>query len=209
MKDKQSDKQSYKQPFNHPINTSLNSPLPPPPSTPSPIGLIPQGKLGLGSAYISGLPLCLAPHIIIMDADLSHHPKFIPSMISRMSSTAADVVTGTRYRSGGGVYGWGFYRKLTSRTANFLADAMLRPGISDLTGSFRLYRREVLERVFPRVVSKGYVFQMEIAVRCIDEGYKVEEVPITFVDRIYGESKLGAGEIVAYLKGLVGLWLTT
>jgi len=144
-----------------------------------------------------------------MDADLSHHPKFIPQMIKVMGSTDCDVVTGTRYQPGGGVFGWNYYRKLTSRTANFLADFLLRPGVSDLTGSFRLYKKSVLLAIFPKIVTKGYVFQMEIAVRCIDAGYEIEEVPISFVDRIYGESKLGAGEIVGYLKGLFYLFLTT
>lgn len=109
--------------------------------------------------------------------------------------------------SGGGVYGWDLNRKLTSRVANFLASVMLNPTASDLTGSFRLYKKEALEKIMPMVKSRGYVFQMEIIVRAQYLGYKIEEVPITFVDRIYGESKLGAGEIVSYLQGVVDLFL--
>jgi dolichol-phosphate mannosyltransferase len=89
-----------------------------------------------------------------------------------------------------------------------LATVLLQPGASDLTGSYRLYKREVLETVMPQVRSRGYVFQMEVLVRCRAMGYSVGEVPITFVDRIYGQSKLGGDEIVQYLKGLWNLFLT-
>ncbi|CAM9707024.1 unnamed protein product [Chrysoparadoxa australica] len=167
------------------------------------------GKMGLGSAYTDGLKKVSGSHIIIMDADLSHHPKYIPEFIAKMEEGGLDVVSGTRYASGGGVAGWDLWRKLTSRGANFLASALLKPKVSDLTGSFRLYKREVLDAVMPMVQSKGYVFQMEVIVRCKDLGFKVGEVPIEFVDRIYGQSKLGAGEIISYLKGLLWLFFTT
>lgn len=92
-------------------------------------------------------------------------PKFIPEYIKKQMETNADLVTGTRYMSGGGVYGWDLRRKLTSRVANFLASVMLNPKASDLTGSFRLYKKEVLDKIMPLVKSRGYVFQMEIIVR--------------------------------------------
>lgn len=82
-------------------------------------------------------------------------------------------------------------------------------GASDLTGSFRLYERSAIEAILPLVESKGYAFQMEILVRAHKAGMTIGEVPITFVDRIYGESKLGANEIFMYLKGLLQLFLTT
>jgi dolichol-phosphate mannosyltransferase len=134
-----------------------------------------------------------------MDADLSHHPKFFKDYIRKQKETNADIVTGSRYIRGGGVFGWNFKRKITSRGANFIATFFLNPGYSDLTGSFRLYKRDVLQTIMNRMQTKGYVFQMEALARAIDAGYKIAEVPITFVDRIYGESKLGAGEIVKYL----------
>ena len=138
-----------------------------------------------------------------MDADFSHHPKYIPKFIQKQQSGDYDVVTGSRYIENGGVCGWGFDRKLVSRGANFLAVTALDPGnLSDLTGSFRLYKRNVLEAVIERVVAKGYVFQMEIIVRARTMGYSIAEVPIVFVDRIFGYSKLGATEITGYLKGL-------
>ncbi|KAL8717494.1 MAG: hypothetical protein Q9225_005265 [Loekoesia sp. 1 TL-2023] len=166
------------------------------------------GKLGLGTAYIHGLRSATGTFVIIMDADFSHHPKFIPRMIRTQQRTNCDIVTGTRYAGpGAGVYGWDLKRKMVSRGANLVADTVLRPGVSDLTGSFRLYRREVLERVVARTESKGYTFQMELMTRAKGMGYRVEECPITFVDRVYGESKLGGEEIVEYLKGVLSLWL--
>ena len=117
------------------------------------------------------------------------------------------MVTGTRYAAGGGVHGWDFKRKLISRGANFLASLLLQPRVSDLTGSYRLYRRSVLAAIMPQVVSKGYVFQMEIIVRCRYAGCSIGEVPIAFVDRVYGESKMGGSEIVQYATGLWNLFV--
>lgn len=166
-----------------------------------------SGKLGLGSAYIHGLRHASGDFILIMDADLSHHPKFIPQMLRAQKESGADVVTGTRY-IGGGVYGWDLRRKLTSRVANFLASAMLWPSVSDLTGSFRLYKKEALQKLVESCQTKGYTFQMEMMVRARQFGMQIEEVPITFVDRFFGESKLGAGEIAGYLSGLWTLFTT-
>ena len=166
-------------------------------------------KLGLGTAYIHGVKHARGEFIVIMDADLSHHPKFIPEMLEKQRKGNFDLVSGTRYALGGGVYGWDFTRKLISRTANYVAQVLLRPSASDLTGSFRLYKKDVLERLVHACVSKGYVFQMEMIVRAREQGLTVGEVPITFVDRVYGESKLGGNEIFAYLKGLLYLFATT
>ncbi|KAG8935925.1 dolichol-P-mannose synthesis [Tulasnella sp. 418] len=176
------------------------------------------GKLGLGTAYIHGLNFCTGEFVIIMDADFSHHPKFIPEFIKLQQTYNLDIVTGTRYRKtptprladsvtpAGGVYGWDVKRKLISRGANIFADTVLSPGVSDLTGSFRLYRLPVLRHIISLAQSKGYVFQMEMMVRAQALGYTVGEVPITFVDRIYGDSKLGADEIVGYAKGVFQLF---
>lgn len=104
------------------------------------------------------------------------------------------------------MYGWDFKRKLISRGANFLAASLLWPAVSDLTGSYRLYRRAVLEDIMPQVRSRGYVFQMEVIARVRYAGYSIGETPITFVDRVYGESKMGGSEIVQYLQGLANLF---
>nr|OQO28756.1 Dolichol-phosphate mannosyltransferase subunit 1 [Rachicladosporium sp. CCFEE 5018]OQO32477.1 Dolichol-phosphate mannosyltransferase subunit 1 [Rachicladosporium sp. CCFEE 5018] len=165
------------------------------------------GKLGLGTAYVHGLQHVTGNYTIIMDADFSHHPKFLPIMIAKQAELDYDIVTGTRYAGNGGVYGWDLKRKFVSRGANLFADTLLRPGVSDLTGSFRLYKTAVLKEVISRTESKGYTFQMEMMVRAKGMGFKVAEVPISFVDRVYGESKLGGDEIVEYAKGVLNLWM--
>ena len=166
------------------------------------------GKLGLGTAYMHGLQFVTGDFVIIMDADFSHHPEAIPEFIAKQKEGNYDIVTGTRYAGQGGVYGWDLKRKLISRGANFLATVVLRPNVSDLTGSFRLYKKDVLAKIIEVTKSKGYVFQMEMMVRARALNYTIAEVPISFVDRLYGESKLGGDEIVGYLKGVWTL-LTT
>ncbi|XP_022092041.1 dolichol-phosphate mannosyltransferase subunit 1-like [Acanthaster planci] len=168
-----------------------------------------EKKLGLGTAYIHGIKHATGNFIIIMDADLSHHPKFIPEFIKKQQERDYDVVSGTRYAGSGGVYGWDFKRKLISRGANYLTQILLRPGATDLTGSFRLYKKPILQRLIEACVSKGYVFQMEMIVRARQFNYSIGEVPITFVDRVYGESKLGGNEIIGFAKGLLMLFATT
>jgi dolichol-phosphate mannosyltransferase len=186
-------------------------------------------KLGLGSAYSYGLEHAQGEWVALMDADLSHHPSDLARMIAAQRATGADVVSGTRYAPGGGVAGWGLRRKLTSRGANVLASALLGTRrVGDLTGAFRLYRRCVLERLLREVKSAGYAFQMEAAARCEHwsggggrggggegEGERgrqgrltVAEVPIVFVDRLYGQSKLGSAEVWLFLKGLLRLLVT-
>jgi len=170
-----------------------------------------ESKLGLGSAYKYGIQHAHGNFIIIMDADFSHHPKYIPDMIQLQREFNLDVVSGCRYKnkSNGGVCGWNLKRKLVSRCANLLAKWILRPGVEDLTGSFRLYRRSVFDSIMKKVVSTGYVFQMEIIVRAQRMGYSIGEIPITFVDRLFGDSKLGSIEIVQYALGLALLFWST
>ncbi|GLC42578.1 hypothetical protein PLESTB_001115900 [Pleodorina starrii] len=165
-------------------------------------------KLGLGSAYAAGLAAASGAFIILMDADLSHHPRHLPAFIATQRAADADVVAGTRYRAGGGVAGWNLTRKLTSRGANLLASFLLgASAASDLTGAYRLYRREVLAALLAATRSRGYAFQMEVIVRAQYGGLRIAEVPIVFVDRLYGESKLGLGEYVQFVRGLLGLLL--
>ncbi|QQP35162.1 Dolichol-phosphate mannosyltransferase [Caligus rogercresseyi] len=152
-------------------------------------------KLGLGTAYVHGMKHATGEFIVIMDADLSHHPKFIPQFLAKQAERDYDVVSGTRYVGSGG-------RKIISRGANFVTQVLLRPGASDLTGSFRLYKKDVLQKL-------GYVFQMEMLVRARQHQFSVGEVPISFVDRVYGESKLGGNEIIGFVKGLLYLFATT
>jgi dolichol-phosphate mannosyltransferase len=133
-------------------------------------------------------------------ASLAVFLRLCVSARSKQQEGDFDVVTGTRYALGGGVAGWDVKRVITSRGANLLATLLLSPSVSDLTGSFRLYKRPVLQALMLTVKGRAYVFQMEVIVRAQYAGYSIAEVPIVFVDRIYGESKLGASEIVSYAK---------
>lgn len=162
-------------------------------------------KLGLGTAYKAGLELATGDYIVLMDADLSHHPKFIPEFLKKAKAGNYDIVTGTRYDGVGGVYGWDFKRKVISCGANILTQMALGPSVTDLTGSFRLYKKQVLRKLIRLSRSKGYAFQMEIIVLAEQLGYKIGEVPISFVDRVYGQSKMGMEEIVRFLYGIVDL----
>ncbi|KAK3086650.1 hypothetical protein FSP39_021391 [Pinctada imbricata] len=168
-----------------------------------------EKKLGLGTAYIHGIKHAKGNFIIIMDADFSHHPKFIPQFIKKQKEGDCDIVSGTRYIGDGGVYGWDLKRKIVSRTANYITQVLLQPGASDLTGSFRLYKKDALEKLVNSCVSKGYVFQMEMIIRARQFGFSIDEVPISFVDRVYGTSKLGGSEVFQFLKGLLYLFATT
>lgn len=120
-------------------------------------------------------------------------------MIALQATKNYDIVTGTRYAGDGGVYGWDLKRKLVSRGANLFADTVLQPGVSDLTGSFRLYKKSVLDDVINSTESKGYSFQMEMMVRAKAKGYSVAEVPISFVDRLYGEVSLRSLEYCPWM----------
>ncbi|KAF8933093.1 dolichol-P-mannose synthesis [Dissophora ornata] len=166
------------------------------------------GKLGLGTAYVHGIQHATGDFIFILDADMSHHPKFMPEMIALQQANNLDVVTGTRYAGNGGVYGWDLKRKVIRQVAaEPKLPMLLRPGVSDLTGSFRLYKKEVLTKLISSCISKGYVFQMEMMVRARQFNFTIGEVPITFVDRVFGDSKMGAMEIVSYAQGLLKLFV--
>lgn len=162
-------------------------------------------KLGLGTAYKAGLNKASGKYILLMDADLSHHPKYIPKFLKLALVKNYDIVTGTRYSGDGGVHGWDLKRKLISCGANTLTQLILGSNVSDLTGSFRLYKRPILESLMQLSVSKGYAFQMEIIVLAESMGNKIGEVPISFVDRLYGQSKMGVEEIWRFVYGLIDL----
>eukprot|EP01071_Lankesteria_metandrocarpae_P007071 Lankesteria_metandrocarpae@DN4568_c0_g1_i3.p3 len=166
------------------------------------------GKLGLGSAYIDGFSkLAKGELIALMDADLSHHPKYIPEFIEALNTTQADIVSGSRYIQNGGVCGWNWRRIIISKIANHVARLLLNPPISDLTGAYRIYRRSAFQTIFPKLLkSKGYVFQMEAVVRASAMGLSIIERPIKFVDRLFGSSKLGPNEVFLYLQTLFKLF---
>ena len=149
-------------------------------------------KHGLGPAYIAGFRHALgrgADRVIEMDADFSHDPAYLPSMLE--AGEAADLVLGSRYVPGGGVRNWGRMRRFVSRGGCLYAKTVLGIGVTDLTGGFKCFRREVLEAIeLDRIRSQGYAFQVELTYRALQMGFRVEEVPIVFTDRRVGQSKM-------------------
>jgi len=156
-----------------------------------------SGKLGLGTAYLAGFrqALCLgAECIVTMDADFSHHPRYIPSLVGR--SNGAQVVVGSRYVRGGGTRYCSLKRRLLSRGANGFARLMLGLEAKDSTAGFRCYRRDALEAIdLGGILSDGYSFLIEMLYQCQRRGYRVAEAPIVFEDRRHGASKISRQEI--------------
>ena len=151
-------------------------------------------RQGLGPAYVAGLGRAVsagARLIAQMDADLSHDPAALPSLLEAVEA-GADVVIGSRYMPGGEVRDWGALRRAVSRAGNAYARAALGVGLRDMTGGFRVFRREVLEAIdLPSIKTVGYAFQVETAYRALSQGFRVEEVPIRFSERRMGKSKMG------------------
>src|SRR4051794_21132657 len=154
-------------------------------------------KEGLGPAYVAGFKRALAGGAEVvaqMDADFSHDPADLPRLLGGLESS--DLVLGSRYVAGGGVSDWGPLRRAISRGGSSYARATLGIDVSDLTGGFKVFRREVLEAIELDVISvQGYAFQVETTYRAVRAGFRVTEVPITFRDRRVGESKM-SGRIV-------------
>jgi dolichol-phosphate mannosyltransferase len=151
-----------------------------------------ERKEGLGPAYLAGFRWALAAgaeRIFEMDCDFSHDPVDVPRLAA--AADHADLVLGSRYIEGGGTRNWGFLRRFISRGGSLYAQVLLQLGVRDLTGGFKCYRREVLERIdLDAISSLGYAFQIETTYRAIRAGFRVVEVPITFVDREVGGSKM-------------------
>jgi dolichol-phosphate mannosyltransferase len=149
-------------------------------------------KEGLGPAYLEGFRHALAEGaelILEMDCDFSHDPADVPRLIA--TSENADLVLGSRYVDGGSVRNWGLLRRMVSAGGSLYARAVLGVDVHDLTCGFRCYRRKVLETIdLDAVTSRGYAFQIEMTYRAIHAGFRVVEIPITFVDRELGGSKM-------------------
>src|SRR5690606_27561002 len=148
-----------------------------------------SGKLGLGTATVAGFRYAVEQgyeFVLNMDADFSHHPRYIPALRECMSRV--DVAVGSRYVPGGGVQGWGPRRHFMSRGINWYARTLLRLKPRDNSGSFRCYRTACLARLdFEHIRARGYAFQEEILYRCRRAGCTFEETPIIFEDRRYGQ----------------------
>ena len=164
-----------------------------------------DGKLGLGTAYVAGFQAALvagADRIMTMDADYSHHPSYVLSLLE--ASQTADLVIGSRYVDSGEVVDSPYHRRVLSRGANAFARVILGLKAHDCTAGFRCYRRRVLESIdLDTFFSDGYSFLIELL--CIIErrGFSVSEVPIRFMDRQHGTSKISRKEI---LKAMYTLW---
>jgi len=156
------------------------------------------GKLGLGTAYIAGFKAALsmgAERILTMDADFSHHPRYVPHLVAR--SRDADLVIGSRYVRGGGTRSCTLPRKALSWGANAFTKMVLWLQAMDCTAGFRCYRREVLESIdLDTIFSNGYSFLIEMLYRVQRRGWRVAEVPIIFENRLRGASKISRQEIL-------------
>lgn len=166
------------------------------------------GKLGLGTAYKAGFAFGLAndfEYICTMDADFSHDPSSLPDLL-RAAAGGADLVVGSRYVPGGKLVGWPRFRKLFSAVANRLAHVFLGVAVHDCTAGFRCYRRRLLETIdLDSIFSTGYSFLIEMTFLCQRAGFRIEEVPITFVNRTQGASKISKIEIVKAFYTMIRL----
>lgn len=155
-------------------------------------------KEGLGPAYVAGFERALergAGLVAQMDADFSHDPNDLPRLLG--AAEDADLVLGSRYVDGGGVADWGTVRRLISRGGSAYARTVLGLGVRDLTGGFKVFRREVLERIeLTTISSLGYAFQVETTYRALRAGFRVVEVPIVFSERRVGQSKMSGGIVL-------------
>ena len=169
------------------------------------------GKLGLGTAYIAGFKQALAEGfdlICTMDADFSHNPRYIPSIVDKIGQ-GYDLVIGSRYVPGGGTAGCTFDRKLLSWGANAFARTMLGLRAHDTTAGFRCYRREVLEEVgMDEIKASGYSFLIEMLYRIHRHGRQVGEIPIIFENRRLGTSKISKDEVIRAMGTVLRLACT-
>jgi dolichol-phosphate mannosyltransferase len=167
-----------------------------------------EGKSGLGSAYRTGFAWGFERGydvVIEMDADLQHNPVELPNLV-RTIGDGADLVVGSRYVPGGAIPGWAAYRALLSRWGNRYARTVLGMQTSDLTSGYRAYRSDVLRKIdLDAVRADGYGFQIEMAYLMQRNGAVIREIPITFVERVEGTSKM-SGRIIVEALALVTWW---
>ena len=168
------------------------------------------GKAGLGAAYIAGFQWALGRGygaVVEMDADGSHQPEELPALLSALEG--ADLVIGSRWVPGGTVENWPKSRELLSRSANVYTRLALGIKIKDATAGFRVYRAATLRRIpLAEIESQGYCFQIDLALRTVRAGLTVAEVPIKFVERVHGSSKMSRA-VVTEAFWRVALWGVT
>ncbi|MBS1958517.1 MAG: polyprenol monophosphomannose synthase [Bdellovibrionales bacterium] len=161
-------------------------------------------KQGLGPAYIAGFKWGFQngfDHVIEMDADFSHNPRFLPAMLENLAKN--DFVIGSRYVRGGGTVNWGIMRKIISKGGSLYARLILGAPINDFTGGFNGWHRKVIEAInLDTLEAGGYSFQIELKYRAFKKGFRFAEFPILFEDRRVGKSKMSS-KIVVEALGLV------
>jgi dolichol-phosphate mannosyltransferase len=171
-----------------------------------------EQKEGIGRAYIAAFEHLLATSdtelILEMDCDFSHDPNDVPRLIAACEN-GADLALGSRYVAGGGTRNWGLIRRIISWGGSFYARVILGLKVHDLTGGFKCFRRRVLETLdLGAIESKGYAFQIETTYRAIRRGFEVVEVPIVFVDRTEGTSKMSRAIVLEAMLKVPVLRLT-
>ena len=169
-----------------------------------------ERKEGLGPAYLAGFRRALAEGadlVLEMDCDFSHSPDDVPRLLA--AAEEADLVLGSRYVPGGSIGNWGLVRRFVSAGGSFYARVLLGSRVRDLTGGFKCYRRQVLETIdLDAIESKGYAFQIETTYRATRAGFRVVEVPIHFVDREEGGSKMSRAIVAEAVWKVPALRLT-
>jgi len=173
-----------------------------------------EGKLGLGTAIIAGMKHAIEndyEFVLNMDADFSHHPRYLPDVFAGMQDakgTPVDVMIGSRYVPGGAIEGWPPHRHVMSRGVNFYARCLLSLSPKDCSGAYRCYRTSTLAKLnFDEICSHGYSFQEEILWRLKRVGARFGETPITFADRTHGSSKIDRSEALSALRIIFSLGL--
>ncbi len=165
-------------------------------------------KLGLGAAYRAGFAVGIARGYEVVcqiDADLSHDPEVLPDLVAAISA-GADLAIGSRYVPGGEIPHWPWRRRALSKYGNFYTGFMLRTGVHDATAGYRAFRADTLKGIdFAATRAKGYGFQIELAYRVSQHGGKIVEIPITFTDRVRGQSKMSMA-VMAEEMALVSWW---
>lgn len=165
-----------------------------------------EKKAGLGSAIREGFVRALrderVTHVLTMDADLSHRPEDFRNFIPYI--WRADLIQGSRYMEGGGVVNWGLHRKIISRVANFIVERLYHVGVREHTTNYRLYSRAAAEKVAECTRSSGYEWIIEALLVVHAFGFRIVEVPIVFVNREKGKSKLGVRHIIRWFSYIIG-----
>lgn len=165
-----------------------------------------KGKLGLGTAYLHGFRWGLErgyEYLFEMDCDFSHNPDDLVRLLDACKN-GADLSIGSRYVKGGKVSNWPVFRLMLSYFASWYVRTILRIGIKDTTAGFKCYHRNVLEKInFDAVTFKGYAFQICMKYAAKKHGFKIVEVPITFIDREFGTSKMSTG---IFKEAIFGVW---